>query len=115
MDDQERHITNRKCRDSGGFFHKCQRFMLARHKGVPPSACFDWRGWFTAGCLKLFLMGLDIRWLLTPNLSYPEYPVIPKAAQRSLWTRLRISVGCFTFVLQGQYPGEPLIATRWSV
>ncbi|KAG8309927.1 hypothetical protein J6590_073724 [Homalodisca vitripennis] len=41
MDVQERHITNRKCRDSGvqgwwGLFPKCQRFLLASTRVCHP-------------------------------------------------------------------------------
>ncbi|KAG8265044.1 hypothetical protein J6590_103704 [Homalodisca vitripennis] len=59
-DKEERHITNRKCRDSGAQ-EQFDRSSLLRemtvgvevlailNKGVPPPAYFDWRGWFRAG------------------------------------------------------------------
>ncbi|KAG8299547.1 hypothetical protein J6590_098267 [Homalodisca vitripennis] len=67
MDVYERHITNRKCRDSGvyGQFNKSSlqwemtigvggvcsltsEVLTSFNKGVPPPAYFDWRGWFRA-------------------------------------------------------------------
>ncbi|KAG8283957.1 Transcription activator [Homalodisca vitripennis] len=61
MDVQERHITNRKCRDSGvqGLIDRSSLLremivgvdgvLASLNKGVPPPAYFDWRGWFRAG------------------------------------------------------------------
>ncbi|KAG8272092.1 hypothetical protein J6590_050049 [Homalodisca vitripennis] len=65
---RERHITNRKCRDSGvqGQFDRSSllwevtvgvgrvssltsEVLASLNKGVPPPAYFDWRGWFRAG------------------------------------------------------------------
>ncbi|KAG8285645.1 hypothetical protein J6590_076489 [Homalodisca vitripennis] len=64
---EERHITNRKCRNSeahGQFDRssllretvevgrvrslRVKGFCWPKRKGVPPPACFDWRGWFRA-------------------------------------------------------------------
>ncbi|KAG8247394.1 hypothetical protein J6590_061818 [Homalodisca vitripennis] len=61
-----------------------------------PPVCFDWRTLFRAGLPfflgdmtlrlvpKFFLMDLDSRWPLPPNLTYSEYPVTPEAALRFL-------------------------------
>ncbi|KAG8261531.1 hypothetical protein J6590_070441 [Homalodisca vitripennis] len=40
IDVQERHITNRKCRDIG------VQGLIFRHKDVTFPACFDWSGWY---------------------------------------------------------------------
>ncbi|KAG8245143.1 hypothetical protein J6590_009220 [Homalodisca vitripennis] len=64
----DRHITNRKCLDSGihgqfdrssllwrmavgvgGVCSLTSEALVNLNKGVPPPAYFDWRGWFTAG------------------------------------------------------------------
>ncbi|KAG8280065.1 hypothetical protein J6590_090539 [Homalodisca vitripennis] len=94
MDVQERHITNRIYRDSGvhgqfdrssllwemtvgvGGVHFLTSEVLANlTKGMPSHAYFDWKGWFRAG-LPFFQ-----RRPLLPNLTHPEYPVTPEAAQ----------------------------------
>ncbi|KAG8305233.1 hypothetical protein J6590_074037, partial [Homalodisca vitripennis] len=65
MDVQERHITNCKCRGSGvqgqfgrssllremtvGVCSLTSEVPASLKKGMPPPACFDWRGWFRAG------------------------------------------------------------------
>ncbi|KAG8323527.1 hypothetical protein J6590_001239 [Homalodisca vitripennis] len=67
-DFQERHITNRKYRDSGihgqfdrsillwkmtvgvsGVCSLTSEVHASLNKGVPPPAYFDWRGWFRVG------------------------------------------------------------------
>ncbi|KAG8262728.1 hypothetical protein J6590_048242 [Homalodisca vitripennis] len=101
MDVQERHITNRICRDFGvqwemtvgigGVCSLTSEVLANLTKGMPPPAYFDWRGWFRAG-LRFFqgdmrcstLMDLDRRRPLLPNLTYPEYPVTPEAGKRFL-------------------------------
>ncbi|KAG8265665.1 hypothetical protein J6590_089962 [Homalodisca vitripennis] len=79
MDFQERHITNRKCRDSGvqGQFDRSSllremtvgvggvRFLISDvlpslDKGIPPPTCFDWKGWFRAG-LPFFRGDMTLR------------------------------------------------------
>ncbi|KAG8313354.1 U3 snoRNP protein [Homalodisca vitripennis] len=52
---------------------------MSLNKGVPPPAYFDWKGWFIAG-LPFFRR----RPLLSTNLTHPEYPVTPEAAQREV-------------------------------
>ncbi|KAG8241936.1 Belongs to the small heat shock protein (HSP20) [Homalodisca vitripennis] len=68
MDVQERHTTNRKCRDSGvqGQFDRSSllremtdgvggvrsltsEVLASLNKGMPSPVCFDWRRWFRAG------------------------------------------------------------------
>ncbi|KAG8253717.1 hypothetical protein J6590_029290 [Homalodisca vitripennis] len=58
MDVQERHITNRKCRDSGvqgSSIYLLREMTVGVWREVlaslnkPPSAYFDWRGWFRTG------------------------------------------------------------------
>ncbi|KAG8291938.1 hypothetical protein J6590_049852 [Homalodisca vitripennis] len=70
MDVQKRHITNRICRDSGvhgqfdrssllwemtvgvgGVCSLTSEVLVNLNKGVPHSACFDWRGWLRTGLL----------------------------------------------------------------
>ncbi|KAG8332090.1 hypothetical protein J6590_028075 [Homalodisca vitripennis] len=59
MNVQQRHINNRKCRDSGvqGQFDRSRLLREMTfgvwwgflNKGLPTPAYFDWRGWFRAG------------------------------------------------------------------
>ncbi|KAG8253504.1 hypothetical protein J6590_033879 [Homalodisca vitripennis] len=104
MDVQERHITNRKCRDSGvqGQFDTSSLLremtvVVGLNKGVPTPPYFQWRGWCRAGLTffrrdmtlrlvpRFFLMDLDRRRLLPLNLTHPESPVTPEAALRLLY------------------------------
>ncbi|KAG8301206.1 hypothetical protein J6590_058201 [Homalodisca vitripennis] len=76
MDVQERHITNRLCRDSGvhgqfdrssllwemtvGVYSLTSEVLGNLTKGMPPPAYFDWRGWFRAG-LPFFQGDMTLR------------------------------------------------------
>ncbi|KAG8335178.1 hypothetical protein J6590_074967 [Homalodisca vitripennis] len=76
---QERHITNRKCRDSGdqgqfdrsgllwemtfgvgGVCSLTSEVLASFNRGVPPPAYSDWRGWFKAG-LPFFREDMPLR------------------------------------------------------
>ncbi|KAG8267758.1 hypothetical protein J6590_043838 [Homalodisca vitripennis] len=79
MDVQERHITNRKCRDSGvhgqfdrssllwemtvgvgGVCSLTSEVLAYLNKGITPPAYFNWRGWFRAG-LPFFRGDMTLR------------------------------------------------------
>ncbi|KAG8337835.1 hypothetical protein J6590_015507 [Homalodisca vitripennis] len=94
IDVQERHITNRKCRDSGihGQFDRSSllwemtvgRFLLASKRVChpPPSSEMERlvQSWPP---LLPERHDFEMRPLL-PNFTHPEYPVTPEAAQRFL-------------------------------
>ncbi|KAG8242371.1 hypothetical protein J6590_067406 [Homalodisca vitripennis] len=50
MDVQDQHVTNRTLSE----------VLASLNKGLPPPACFDWRGWFRAG-LPFFWGDLTLR------------------------------------------------------
>ncbi|KAG8271904.1 hypothetical protein J6590_052959 [Homalodisca vitripennis] len=76
--------TNRKCRDSRmqGYFYRSSLLqeMTLKQKGVPPSACFDCRGYFR-GSLLFFRGGMTRPY---PQSFYPEYPVTLEVSQKVL-------------------------------
>ncbi|KAG8302602.1 hypothetical protein J6590_028512 [Homalodisca vitripennis] len=103
VDVQERHITNRKFRDSGvhgqfdrsglmwemtvevgGVCSLTSEVLAILNKVVPPLPYFNWRCWFRAGLPFLGRHHFEMRRPLLPNLTHPEYPVTPEAAQRFL-------------------------------
>ncbi|KAG8253609.1 Protein dennd6a [Homalodisca vitripennis] len=67
----------------GGVCSLTSEVLVNLNKGVPPPAYFDWRGWFRAG-LPFFWDDFEMRRPLLPNLTHPEYPITPEAAQRFL-------------------------------
>ncbi|KAG8306783.1 hypothetical protein J6590_040219 [Homalodisca vitripennis] len=100
MDVQERHITNRKFRDSGstvwemtvgvgGVCSLTSEVLVNLNKGMSPPACFDWRGWSTGAGLPFFRGDMTLRPLL-PNLTHPEYPVTLEAVQGSYRTKCNL-------------------------
>ncbi|KAG8293060.1 hypothetical protein J6590_027167 [Homalodisca vitripennis] len=64
----------------GGVCSLTSEALVNLNKGVPTPAYFDWRGWFRAG-LPFFRDDFEMRWHLLPNLTHPEYPITPEAAQ----------------------------------
>ncbi|KAG8335592.1 hypothetical protein J6590_064302 [Homalodisca vitripennis] len=82
----DRHITNRKCLDSGvhGQFDRSNLLWKMTVGGVPPPAYFDCRGSFRAGLPFFFQDDFEMRRPLLHNLTHPEYPITPEAAQRLL-------------------------------
>ncbi|KAG8255262.1 hypothetical protein J6590_096739 [Homalodisca vitripennis] len=101
VDVQERHITNRNCRDSGlhGKFNRScllwemtvgvggvcfltPEVLASLNKGVPPPAYFDWRRWFRRPNSSSWISIGGGPYSL--NLTHPEYLVTSEAAQRFL-------------------------------
>ncbi|KAG8304581.1 hypothetical protein J6590_090379 [Homalodisca vitripennis] len=67
----------------GGVCSLTSEALVNPNKCVPPPAYFERRGWFRAG-LPFFRDDFEMRRPLLPNLTHPEYPITPEAAQRFL-------------------------------